>query len=300
MCSVFIVFITTYRLITSHTNNGSSQGILLVDPTISEGFPIWGGYRNLFDCPSMTVNPVPRGPPRTSEFEDIIHYTSALTPEEVASIPKDPRLFFKKTLMIVCAQWSTLVKYATTRLTQLEWEIENPDLQDNNGGLQVTIKKLHTWRRRSPIFRTLVSEVLENVVKRENFMASPENLVHDLQKDFEILLSNIDTLQLRADRIMSVVTAVMSIEESKKAFEQNRSLARLTWLAITFAPLSFITGLFSMNGELTTLLSTFRVYFAVALPLTALILFLTRCSSIGARIRWKEIFPGSWSRRTSD
>ena len=243
----------------------------------------------------MTVNPVPKGPSRASAFEDIIHYTSALTPEEVASIPKDPRLLFKKTLMVVCAEWSTLVKYAITRLTQLEWEIENPDLQNNNGGLQVTIGKLHTWRRRSPIFRTLVLEVLENVVKREKFMASPENLVHDLQKDFEILLSNIDTLQLRADRIMSVVTAVMSIEESKKAFEQNRSLARLTWLAITFAPLSFITWLFSMNGELTTLVSTFKVYFAVALPLTALILLLTRFSNIGARIRSKAVSPGSWS-----
>ena len=244
----------------------------------------------------MTVSPVPKGPPRTSTFEDIIHYTSALTPEEIANVPKDPRLLFKKTLMIVCAEWSTLVKYATTRLTQLEWEIENPDLQDNNGGLQVTIGKLHTWRRRLPIFRTLVSEVSENVIKRENFMASPGNLLQDLQKDFEILLFNIDTLQVRADRIMSVVTAVMSIEESKKAFEQNRSLARLTWLAITFAPLSFITGLFSMNSELTTLVGTFKVYFAVALPLTALILFLTWFSNLGVRIRWNEVFTRSWSR----
>ena len=248
----------------------------------------------------MTSNPVPRGPPRTSAFEDIIHYTSALKPEEIADIPKDPRVLFKKTLMIVCAEWSTLVKYAMTRLTQLEWEIENPGLQDNNGGLQVTIGKLHTWRRRLPIFRTLVSEVLENVVKRENFMDSPENLVHDLQKDYEILLSTIETLQVRADRIMAVVTAVMSIEESKKAFEQNRSLARLTWLAITFAPLSFITGLFSMNGQLTSLVSTFRVYFAVAVPLTAVVLFVTRFANIGLRVRWKELFPGCWGRGASD
>ena len=233
-------------------------------------------------------------------MEDIIHYTSALTTEEIKSIPKDPRLLFKKTLMVVCAEWSTLVKYATTRLTQLEWEIENPDLQDVDLGLQITIKKLHTWTRRWPIFRTFVSEVLENVIKRENFLACPENLVHHLQKDFEILLSNIDTLQVRADRIMAVVTAVMSIEESKKAFEQNQSLARLTWLAITFAPLSFITGLFSMNGDLKTLVNTFKVYFAVALPLTAVVLFLTRFSNIGARVRWKEIFPKLWIRGASD
>ncbi len=245
----------------------------------------------------MTEFPVPHGPPRTSTLEDVIHYTSTLTPEEITQIPNDPRLLFKKTLMIVCAEWATLVKYATTRLTQLEWEIENPDLQGDNGGLQTTIQKLHGWRRRFPIFRTLISEVLEKVVKREDFMSHRGSLVHDLQKDFEILLSNIENLQVRADRIMAVVTAVMSIEESKKAFEQNRSLARLTWLAITFAPLSFITGLFGMDGNLSTLVATFRVYFAVALPLTAVVLFLTRFANVGLEMRWREMVLGSWGRR---
>lgn len=247
----------------------------------------------------MAVRPVPKGPPRLSTFEDVIHYTSALTPEEITSVAQDPRLLFKKTLMIVCAEWYTLVKYATTRLTQLEWEIENPDLQGENGGLQVTIKKLHSWRRRFPIFRTIVSGTLEKIIKREDFMASPGNHLHDLQRDFEMLLSSIENLQLRADRIMAVVTAVMSIEESKKAFEQNRSLARLTWLAITFAPLSFITGLFSMNSDLSTLVTTFKIFFAVAVPLTAMVLFLTRFANIGLEIRWKEVLLGKGSPRIS-
>lgn len=240
----------------------------------------------------MAADPVPEGPPRTSTFDDVIHYTSALTPEEIAGIARDPRLLFKKALMIICAEWYSLVKYAATRLAQLEWEIENPDLQGENGRLQVTIKKLHSWRRRFPIFRTLVSEVLEKVIRREHFAASPENHVHDLERDFEIVLSNIENLQVRADRIMAVVTAVMSIEESKKAFEQNRSLARLTWLAITFAPLSFITGLFSMNSDISTLVTTFKRFFAVALPLTAMVLFLTRFANVGLETRWKELLLG--------
>ena len=264
----------------------------MVDPTISEGYPIWGGYRNLEDCPSMTHIPIPDGPPRTSTFEDVIHYTRRLTSEEIMSIAKDPRLLFKKTLMVVCAEWSTLAKYATTRLTQLEWEIENPSLQGDNGGLQVTIQKLHNWRRRLPIFRTLVSEVLEKVIKRESFASGTENHVHDLQRDFEILLSNIEYLRDRADRIMAVVTAVMSIEESKKAFEQNRSLTRLTWLAITFAPLSFITGLFSMNSDISSLVQTLRTYFTVALPLTAMVLLLTRFANVSLKIGPRGIFGG--------
>lgn len=248
----------------------------------------------------MAVLPAPTGPPRTSTFEDVIHYTSALMPDEITSIAKDPRLLFKKTLMIVCAEWYTLVKYATTRLTQLEWEIENPNLQGENGGLQVTIQKLHSWRRRFPIFRTLISGVLEKVIKGENFVSSSENHLHDLQRDFEILLSSIENLQVRADSIMAVVTAVMSIEESKKAFEQNRSLARLTWLAITFVPLSFVTSLFSMNGDLSTLVTTFRTFFAVALPLTAMVLFLTTFANVALEKRWKELFGFMRMARNSD
>lgn len=241
----------------------------------------------------MSHVPTPLGPPRTSIFEDVIHYTSALTAEEITNIANDPRLLFRKTLLIVCAEWYTLVKYATTRLTQLEWELENPVLQDDNGGLQITIKKLHSWRRRFPIFRTLISEVLEKVLKRENFMSRSENHIKDLQRDFEILLTNIENLQIRADRIMAVVTAVMSIEESKKAFEQNRSLARLTWLAVTFVPLSFVTSLFSMNSNLSTLVETFRIFFAVAIPLTAIVLLLTRFAHIGLDTRLKEVFANA-------
>lgn len=229
------------------------------------------------------------GPPRTSTFEDIIHYTSTLPPEEITNVAKDPRLLFKRTLLLVCAEWYTLVKYATTRLTQLEWELENPDLQGKNGGLQVTIKKLHSWRRRLPIFRVLVSEVLEKVIKRENFMCNPENHIADLRRDFEILMASIETLQVRADGIMAVVTAVMSIEESRKAVEQNRSLARLTWLAVTFVPLSFVASLFSMNSDLSSLTSTFRTFFAVAIPLAAVVLFLTRFANVGLGMRWRAI-----------
>jgi len=259
---------------------------------------MWGGFRNLDDCPSMTQQPLPAGPPRTSTFEDVIHYTSTLTREEIINVAKDPRLLFKKTLLLVCAEWYTLVKYATTRLTQLEWELENPDLQGDNGGLQVTIKKLHSWRRRLPIFRVLVSEVLEKVIRREDFMGSPENHIADLQHDVESLLSCIETLQVRADGIMAVVTAVMSIEESRKAVEQNRSLARLTWLAVTFVPLSFVTGLFSMNSNLSSLVSTFRIFLAVAIPLTAVVLFLTRFANVGFEMRWKERFRDGWRNRT--
>ncbi|KAL2046375.1 hypothetical protein N7G274_001822 [Stereocaulon virgatum] len=274
-------------------------GILLVDPTITEGFCIWGGYRNLQDCPSMTVDPIPQGPPRTSAFEDIIYWTSSLASKDIVNIARDPRVLFKQTLLIVCAEWYTLLKYATTRLAQLEWELENPQLQHSVGGLAVTINKLHGWRRRFPIFRTLISEVLEKVIKRDRFMSFPDNHLSDLKCDFDIILSDIEMLQTRADRIMAVVTATMSIEESQKANDQNRSLARLTWLAVTFVPLSFTSSLFSMNGDLASLRRSFWIFCAVALPMTAIVLLITALSDRTAKTfeRIREGFPGKRKKK---
>ena len=191
-------------------------GVLLLDPPIKSGFPIWGGYRQFGQDPSVHI-PVKQSP-RTSGFEDTIYWISQLSEKEIQSIPQDPRILFKKPLFIVCAEWLTLLKYATTRLTQLEWEIENPDLRHQADGLNVTLSKLHSWRRRFPIFKTLVSEISSNVIHRHAFASATENNLCDLARDFEILLADLESLQTRAERIMSVVTAVMSIEESKKAF----------------------------------------------------------------------------------
>ena len=276
--------------LTEHTfAYNTLTGILLVDPTITEGFPIWGGYRNLQDCPSMLADPVPSGPPRTSIFDDIIYWTSSLSTKEISDIASDPRVLFKKTLLVVCAEWYTLIKYATTRLTQLEWELENPHLQDDVGGLEVTIEKLHSWRRRFSLFRTLTSEVLEKIVKREHFSSYTGNRLGDLQRDYEIIVCDIEKLHVRADRIMAVVTATMSIEESKKAFDQNRSLARLTWLAVTFVPLSFITSMFSMQSDLSSLKQSYWIFFTVGIPVTTLVLLVTKYSTaLSLATSWKR------------
>ncbi|KAL8747186.1 MAG: hypothetical protein Q9190_000893 [Brigantiaea leucoxantha] len=252
-------------------------GILLLDPSIKSGFPIWGGYRQFSNAPSVHA-PVEPSPPRTSGFEGTIYWISQLSNQEIRSISRDPRILFRKPLFIVCAEWLTLIRYATTRLTQLEWELENPDLRQEAEGLNITLSKLHSWRRRFPIFKTLVSEILSNVINRHAFASATENNLHDLARDFEILLADLDGLHTRAERIMSVVTAVMSIEESKKAYQHNLSLARITYLAVIFVPLAFVSSLFSMNDDISRLGTTFWIYFAVAIPLTLLALLVTRFS----------------------
>ncbi|KAL9001686.1 MAG: hypothetical protein Q9180_010012, partial [Flavoplaca navasiana] len=131
---------------------------------------------------------------------------------------------------------------------------------------------------------TIVSEVLTKVIRRQEFPFATTNSLCILEEDFELILDKLNQLHNRAERIMSVVTAVMSIEESKKALGQNRSLTRLTYLAVTFVPLSFVSSFFAMNEDVTRLGRTFWIYFAVAIPVTLLALVVVRFSDTFSNI----------------
>ncbi|KAL8840943.1 MAG: hypothetical protein Q9176_003511 [Flavoplaca citrina] len=251
--------------------------ILLVDPSITAGFPLWGGHNDFDVCPSV-ADKVRARPHKNSIFEDIIYHLQSMSVEDLAIVAQDPRMLFQKPLCVICAEWQTLLQYTNTRLTQLEWEIEDPYLRNVEEDLITTLNKLHVWRRRFPLYKTIVSEVLTKVVRRQEFPFATTNSLCILEKDFELILDKLDQLHNRAERIMSVVTAVMSIEESKKALGQNRSLARLTYLAVTFVPLSFVSSFFAMNEDVTRLGRTFWIYFAVAIPVTLLALIVVRFS----------------------
>ncbi|KAL8950502.1 MAG: hypothetical protein Q9222_003466 [Ikaeria aurantiellina] len=252
-------------------------GVILVDPSITEGFPLWGGYNDFTACPSMADDIPPRRK-ENSTFEDTVHWLQQMSADDVEKIPRDPRVLFLKPLCMICSQWLILVRYGNTRLSQLEWEIEDPYLRSRQEDLSETLNKLHAWRRRFPIFKDIVSEILRKGIRRENFLDASENTLLALEKDFEIIYADLNKLHERSERIMSVVTAVMSIEESQKALQQDRSLARLTWLATTFVPLSFVSSFFSMNDNINTLRKTFWIYFTVAIPVTLLALVATRYS----------------------
>ena len=256
--------------------------ILLVDPSVTEGYPIWGGYNNLIPCPSIHQDRCERRS-RGSMLGETIHWLRQMSAEEIRSIPQDPRILCRKPLSIVCSEWILLLRYADTRFSQLEWEVADQDLRHEGEGLALTLDNLHTWRRRFPIYKNILSEGMEKIIRRDDFLYSTQNSLRMLEKDFEFLLNTLDDLHSRAERMMSVVTAVLSIEESQKALQQNRSLGRLTYLAAIFVPLSFISSFFSMNEDITRLDKTFWIYLVIALPVTLVALFVTRYSHILAK-----------------
>jgi Mg2+ and Co2+ transporter CorA len=86
--------------------------------------------------------------------------------------------------------------------------------------------------------------------------------VNELRDDFLRILANMEDYQQRVEGLTSVITAIISISSDEQARKENQSITRrLAALAIVFVPLSFISGLFSMQTDISQLRDSIKWYF---------------------------------------
>jgi hypothetical protein len=100
-----------------------------------------------------------------------------------------------------------------------------------------------------------------------------------LNLDFKNILKSVEQLQARTQNIIGLVTTIIGVEENQRAAEineramkTNKNLARVTYIAVIFAPMAFISSFFSMESDLGNLKNTFWIYLVVAIPITLLCL----------------------------
>lgn len=253
--------------------------IVLIDPTISEGQTLWYGPTNwLLPLDSPEIEAVPKALP-VALFERLVTSISqypylplqankAFTSFEMISHP---------TIYTICAEWLMVCDYLKTRLGQIEWELEKPARFRSKGDIiDSSLRRLHVWRRLVPVFRQMITETVEQalptVVQLSCSVGGSGSLSDDITPELTRVRNALDEVQARVDRLTSVVTSEISIEDSRRALEENHNLARLTWLATIFLPLSFVTGIFSMQPDISELRTTFGWYFLTAIPWTIIVL----------------------------
>ncbi|KAI0171041.1 hypothetical protein BJ166DRAFT_210588 [Pestalotiopsis sp. NC0098] len=268
-------------------------GVLLIDPSITQGHALWGGYRPFWNSPTFTQGQKQKEypwQPKKSVLEDLLFWIRHMSKEDVRDISENPKAMMFRMAQIICSDWNILIRYIMARLGQIEWELERPDFRPNSEvGVDASLRKLHTWRRRLPLYKTMVKDTEEKLFG-ELTSASPHTIPKDclsqMKKDFEIVAAGLVELWDRTERIATVATAVTSIEESRRAMDQNRALGRLTYLAVIFAPLSFISSFFSMAPELGELTTTIWIYFVVAIPVSIIAFLLVEPSVL----KWLKSF----------
>jgi Mg2+ and Co2+ transporter CorA len=298
-------------------------GILLIDPTTTQGQPLWYDRTNWLPTPKMH-DPLP-STPRLSEswYKDIISMTKSFPWfENGRDFEVNPQVLAKPVLYTICAEWLVVCDYVKTRLSQIERELEMPRLFRSKGdAIEASLTRLHTWRRQIPVFKEMVTETLQYALPAAaRLAASPStrsiapnsplsafsnrSLVidtdginfedftgyEDIAPDFLRVSKAIDVLQERVDRLTDIVTSEINIEDSRRGLVENHNMARLTWLATVFIPLSFISSMYSMNEDISALKTTYGWYWLTAVPFTLLVMLIGWMVGMESWTPWKDVY----------
>jgi hypothetical protein len=272
-------------------------GVLLVDPSITHGFPLWIGYGYFHPLPSIDTPMDDISLPLYDRgiIQEFSFWTLNQANSKARVTPSTPNLLPLALFIMLCAQWLIMREYINTRLMQIEYEIEldlsNLYAQD----FDHTLKTRLIWRRRMPIYHDFIARSIARLEARYGVSTSsspntkPFNSWSDILTNLRDILSRLSILHFRADKIMAVSMAVTAREESKKATLESRAITRVSYLAFIFVLLSFWTSFFSMSGEFP--LDTYWIYAAVALPISACafcaLVFAGRISRV-----WKRLSGG--------
>lgn len=186
-------------------------------------------------------------------------------------------------LHFACSEWLTMSDYIKTRLNQLDWEIVKPEYFRLGKEGVYMLEKLHMWRRLVPLYREMVSETVQHIDQFSGRIQTPTTTTCDrrattntsinhYKADLSHVQSQLEEYQKRIDQLTAVVTAVISIDNSRRSLRDSRNIGRLTWFATLFIPLSLVAGILSMQPSVSDISrGTFAVYFATSLPLIALL-----------------------------
>lgn len=175
-------------------------------------------------------------------------------------------------LRIAAAEWVKYVAVMQRCIKQYEYQgDELPDLDKFNNDL----RELQGWRRRSMLSQDKIKAVVRRLQSSQPYKASRysngEESIAELVEDFEHIINKIETAGRRLENMLPVVTSLVQIMDARQSFTETANIRRLTILALIFVPLSYVSSLFSMNEQNMPGSAHFWVYFAVAVPVTAVV-----------------------------
>jgi hypothetical protein len=285
--------------------------LILVDPAIGDNYftgeekdpgqeldyypsqPFLGPYEDFMDPPSISQNMNHSDMPlHQGMSQDLQQYWARSNPS--CFDPQDPTLqsLAYYPLRIVAAEWVKYVAVMHTSLKHYEYSSNKlPSFLHELEKLNSDLRGLQGWRRRSLLSQQKVRSVIRLLKSRDELDVDVQSLI----LDYEFISNNIEDAGRRLESMLPVVTSLVQIVDARRSFAETANITRLTFLALVFIPLNFISSLFSMNPTNAPGSSHFWVYFVVAIPMTLLVFLVAR----PPRRQLQEIFNrfDTWRRR---
>lgn len=238
--------------------------------------PFQGGYEDFSERSSFFEDDA-RYPERQSLLEDLVYFWEKTLPPAFDS--KQPSLLSLTyyPLKIVAAEWVSYVEMMSHSIKQYEYTTQSHFKKHGLIRLDSDLRSLEVWGRRCLRTSSKLRFALQFLRHRTG--DSPELEAYALLiQDFELIADFVDKYGRRLESMVPVVTSILQIADTRRSLREAANVTRLTNLALIFVPLSFVASLFSMNGGVSR--HDLAIYFAVAVPLCAVVFFVARIPAI--------------------
>jgi hypothetical protein len=263
-----------------------------VDPPITDGYfvsghkddpgyqvdvhlkPYLGPYENFAELPTFSGNwqslsdSSPGG-----MFDDAIYYWQQKVPSWFN--PDEPTIqaLAYYPLQIVAAEWIKYTEVMYDCIKRFEYHgSQLPTLSQFNTDL----RELQSWRRRALRSQEKCAAIIRRLTAYKSPNVDHQTAMENLVADYEAIDDKIKIAGRTLENMLPVVTSLVQIIDARQSFAETANIRRLTILALTFVPLSFVASLFSMNSANMPGSAHFWVYFVVAVPLTLLVFLVAR------------------------
>ncbi|CAI6336384.1 unnamed protein product [Periconia digitata] len=237
--------------------------------------PYLGSHEDFLDAPKYSSDwaEMDDFPPRDGMASEIVQYWKRTTPP--CFDLRDPSLesLAYYPLRVVAGEW---VKYVAVMQHCIKMYEYRGDQLPNLDQFNMDLRELQGWRRRSMVSQQKVRSIIRQLKARHTLGTKREPDLDFLIEDFEVISNNIKSAGKRLENMLPVVTSLVQIIDARQSFAETTNISRLTILALIFVPLSFVSTLFSMNDDVAPGAKGFWVYFAVAIPITALVYLVAR------------------------
>ena len=232
-----------------------------------------GGFEDFIGHTSYDRDEPPRLQ-RLSLVDDLIRYWNIEHPPTFN--PVNPTLLSLAyyPLRIIAAEWVTYVETMSHSVKTYEYSIGGPADLRSLSKLDSDLSSLQVWGRRCMQTTHKLNTILRFLrTSCMGYSAGPAMEPYSLLiEDYEYLCVMVNMYGRRLENMVPVVTSVVQVVDTRRSLRETENVTRLTHLALLFVPLSFVTGLFSINDGVSG--RALALYFAVAIPLcTAVFLF---------------------------
>jgi hypothetical protein len=210
---------------------------------------------------------------RGSLLNDLQYYWARSVPECFDRANPSLQALSYYPLKIVAAEWVKYVAVMHHCIKQFEYQHKSmPELDQFDRDLG----ELQAWGRRTFLSQSKI-ETLIRLLRSPNFSTHKSDRQLDcLAEDLDFILHKMQDAGRRLENKLPIVMTSVQIADARRTYAEQADIKRLTVLALVFVPLTFVASLFSMNTENMPGSKDFWVYFAVAIPVTLLVILIAR------------------------